>query len=105
MGCLNVSLTLQGGNLGAEVSLNKGISASAAVVSKSLLPQVTCLPCLSTTIREIASHIKAQCSVICSLADVGKYLDVTPADVQWITDDVGIFFEVESNVEWIIVTS
>lgn len=102
MGCLNVSLTLQGGNLGADVSLSKVISASAAVVGKSLLPQVTCLPCLSATIREIASHIKAQCSVICELADVGKYLDVTPVDIQWITDDLGVFFDIESNVEWVV---
>lgn len=104
MGCLKVSLTLQGGNLGAKVNLNKGIIASAAVVSESIFPQVT-FTGLRAGLNELTSRLQAQCSIVCNLADLGKYLDVTPSDVQWITDDVGVFFDVESNVEWIVVTS
>ena len=103
MGCLNVSLTLQGGNLGAEVNLNKGIIASASVASKSLVPQIT-FTGLMAGLNELTSRLKAQCSIVCKLAELGKYLEVTPADVQWITDDIGVFFDVESNVEWIVIT-
>lgn len=53
----------------------------------------------------LSEGLKVRCSIICSLADVGSYLEVSPADIQWITDDMGVYFDVESNVEWIIVTS
>ena len=43
-------------------------------------------------------------SVVCSLSDF-YYMEVSPAEIQWITDDMGVFFDVESNVNWIITTN
>jgi hypothetical protein len=53
----------------------------------------------------IKRHLGVRCSIVCSLSEVVEFLNVTPADIQWITDDMGVFYEVESNVDWIIVTS
>lgn len=53
----------------------------------------------------INKHLNVRCSIICSLSEVIEFLKVTPSDIQWITDDMGVFYEVESNVDWIIVTS
>lgn len=57
---------------------------------------------VKVSLYDAATHLNVKCSVVCSLAEIGDYLEVTPADIQWITDDVGVFFEVESNVDWII---
>ena len=46
----------------------------------------------------------ARCSIVCSLAHVADFLEITPTEIQWITDDIGVFFDVQSNVEWIITT-
>ena len=40
-----------------------------------------------------------------SVSEMVDFLRVTPTEIQWITDDMGVFFDVESNVDWIIVTS
>lgn len=53
----------------------------------------------------VGEHLKARCSIVCSIDLIKEYLNVTPDEVQWITDDMGVFFDVESNVEWIVVTS
>ena len=69
---------------------------------------VTCdvyLPQAVSVVDAIKSHLNVRCSIVCSLAEVVEYLNVSPEDIQWITDDMGVFFDVESNVDWIIVTS
>lgn len=53
----------------------------------------------------VEKHLRVRCSIVCSLSEITDYLNVTPKDIQWITDDMGVFFDVESNVDWIIVTS
>ena len=50
-----------------------------------------------------AHHPIVRCGIVCSLTDI--ILNVTPDEIQWITDDTGVFFDVESNVEWIVLTS
>ena len=62
-------------------------------------------PSLGVSIADSEKHIKARCSIVCSLSEVSDFLWVTPTDIQWITDDMGVFYDVESNVDWIIVTS
>ena len=59
--------------------------------------------CLSAADSD--KHIGVRCSIVCTLSEVVGYISVTPKEIQWITDDVGVFFDVESNVDWIIVTS
>lgn len=58
-----------------------------------------------STIDSIKKHLNVRTSIVCSLSEVVDFLRVTPAEIQWITDDMGVFYDVESNVDWIIVTS
>ena len=61
-------------------------------------------------ITDEGQHLKAYCSIVCSIGvpdgpgelPIVKYLRVLPDEVQWITDDMGVFFDVESNTEWIV---
>ena len=83
--CLSVSVTKKEKSLEASVSL-----ASDSVSAKILL------------LRE---NLKVRCSIVCSLAEMVEYLKVSPEEVQWITDEVGVFFDVRSNVEWKVINS
>ena len=82
MSCLNVNATLASGVLTAIAS-----DASAH---------------LKVRASRIGSNLIVRCSVVCSLSEFAKWLNVSPSEVQWITDDVGVFYDVKSNVEWII---
>lgn len=55
-------------------------------------------------VANITKPIMANVSIVCGLSDF-YYMNVTPTEVQWITDDTGVFFDVESNVQWIIITN
>ena len=61
--------------------------------------------CISAKITPQGEHIRFKCSIVCTLKQIGDYLNVTPAEIQWITDDMGVYFDVQSNLDWIIVTS
>lgn len=47
--------------------------------------------------------INVKFRVVCSLTQLDKFLKVTPENIQWITNDTGVYYDVESNVEWVIV--
>ena len=57
---------------------------------------------LSVLTARLGERLKATVSIICSLAEFVAFLDVSPDEIQWITDDLGVYYEVKSNVEWII---
>lgn len=59
---------------------------------------------LKAIVDNMTKPIMASVSVVCSLSDF-YYMNVSPNEVQWITDDTGVFFDVESNVQWTIVTN
>ena len=59
---------------------------------------------MRATSSDLGEHLKLRCSLVCSVSDL-FYMNVTPAEVQWITDDMGVYFDVESNVEWIVLTT
>lgn len=62
-------------------------------------------PFLVSAVDTIKKHLSVRTSIVCSLSEVVDFLRVTPTEIQWITDDMGVFYDVESNVDWIIVTS
>lgn len=74
--------------------VSKGISVSLRSVSDTL----RCYP------TDAALHLNAKCSLVCTPAHIGDYLEVSPSETQWITDGVGVFFDVSSNMEWIVLT-
>lgn len=79
-----VAMTIIGGNVNATINMaNKEL---VAIVS------------------DVSSRLKTRCSVICSINDLSTYLNVSPEEIQWITEDVGVVYNVESNTNWIVVT-
>lgn len=96
MGCLNVNISKLGSRIVPSISrIGDGIKALLTRVEEPMNAFAT----------DIAEHLNVRCSIVCSLSEITDYLNVTPNDIQWITDDMGVFFDVESNVDWIIVTS
>ena len=60
---------------------------------------------LAASVTRISKEvIKARCRIICNLEQVLAFIDVSPNEIQWVTEDMGVYFDVVSNVEWIIVT-
>ena len=59
---------------------------------------------LKVITERIHDPLSVNVSVVCNLSDF-YYMEVSPAEIQWITDDMGVFFDVESNVNWIVTTN
>lgn len=95
MGCLNVKVTNLHNPIECGINrIGKGIKALLTRVGEPMNAIAT----------DIAEHLNVRCSIVCSVSDL-RYINVSPTEIQWITNDTGVFFDVESNVEWIIVTS
>ena len=75
--------------------IGEGIDAYASLIGDRLAGMLS----------RVGDGIKASVSIICSLSDFRAFLNVSPEEVQWITDEIGIFYDVESNVEWVVLTS
>lgn len=98
MACINVHIkNIVGSCLSATMNrIGSGLSVDVSRVTN---------PLRVSAADSIKEHLKARASIVCSLSEVVDFLRVTPTEIQWITDDMGVFFDVESNVDWIIVTS
>lgn len=109
MACIEVKVNPIKSKLGDNLSISRlgeGIKANIKNVGENIVVNILELSNrLHARVLNTSSGLNVKCSIICTLTEVGHYLEVTPADVQWITDDMGVFYDVESNVEWIIVTS
>ena len=56
---------------------------------------------LGLSVVDSTPHLNLACDVVCSLENT-VWLRVTPEEVQWITDDIGVFYDVESNTSWTV---
>lgn len=96
------------GCITARVSSATGacITASVSRVGEGMTANVECVVgSLSVSADDVAEHLNVRCSMVCSLSRVTNWLRVSPNEVQWITDDIGVFFDVEASGDWIVVTS
>ena len=100
--CLNASIT----------RIGKGIVASLTDVATHLLPSIrykggiiarvkSNTEGIKVSANDIAKHLNARVGIVCSL-NKEEYLRVSPNEIQWITDNVGVFFDVESNTNWLV---
>ena len=115
MSCLTVTCSRLGDGISASSSrIGEGVTASASLlpvaefnvgrIGEGIEAYVSLMgERLTGLASRIGEGIKATVSIICSLEEFVAFLNVSPDEVQWITDDIGVFFEVESNVEWIVV--
>lgn len=90
---LNVKALRIGEGLAASVESGEHLSAFATATCKRM----------AASAQELGERLQARCSIICSVGgEPVYYVRVSPDEVQWITDDMGVFFDVESNTEWIV---
>ena len=114
MACINVSvqtfspsidvmLTTMRENLRVYNRTDEQVKASVSSVGKSIKATSSLKrDKLSVSAARLGERFKATVSIICSLAEFVAFLEVSPDEIQWITDDLGVYYEVKSNVEWII---
>lgn len=93
MSCLNITVTNMSSPLQVVAERLGGIVL--AVIKSS-----NALNC-SISDKLIDKHLKLTCGVVCTIADI-HYLRVSPSDVQWITPDIGVVYQVTSDTDWII---
>lgn len=109
MSCIEVNLTFDVPAKPKVTRVDSGLSAIVHKIGEDHRDKlsVLCLreESLVPQISRIGGEADLKCSIVCTLEEVMPYLEVSPQEIQWITDDAGVFFDVESNVEWIIVTS
>lgn len=84
MSCLNVNVKLLRNPLVLSTERIGGISANVSLASIPL---------------------SVRCSIVCSIKELHNYIKVSPKEIQWITPEYGIVYNVLSDVDWIIVTS
>lgn len=128
MSCLNTKITRKGNPISLRITnTSKNLLASitsAWHVMTATFSVVCSLPLANVTrmgspmsskvtsayerlfasVTKQENGISIKLSMVCSLSKVAEYLRVSPSDIQWITDDIGVYFDVESNVKWIVTT-
>lgn len=104
MSCLNVRVSRIGDGLGSQGSYaGERLKVRVSLVKKALSSIASDVsPHLKAKASRIGNALVVKCSVVCSLSEFTKWLNVSPSEVQWITDETGVFYDIRSNVEWII---
>lgn len=95
MSCINVDIKLLNNPLAISTERVGGINASATLAVNPII----------VSIFDIIIHPKVRTSIVCSIKELKNYLNVSPEEVQWITPDYGIVYNVYSDMDWIIVTN
>lgn len=105
MSCLSVNITraTEGFQIGVE-RIGEQMSVNVEKTTPALSVALSLIPSLSATLSLIGERLKASVSIVCTVSEIKEWLKVSPQEVQWITDDMGVFYDVVSNVEWIVVT-
>ena len=96
MGCLSVDIARLGASPIVNITNLGGLALSVKRVGEPLRLAV------SDILKGL--HLNITCGIVCSISEL-HYLKVSPSDVQWITPDYGVVYSVESDTNWIIVTS
>lgn len=94
MSCLNITIKKLGESLAL---MAKRIGDIAVEIHRYDKPIVVIA-------EDAGNHLKIECGIVCSVSDL-PYLRVSPQEVQWITPDEGIIYNVESDTDWVILTS
>lgn len=95
MGCISANISLLNTGLKARIGREGGLEASCLLLN----------PPLNILVQNLVKPLKVSFGVVCSVESNGKYLKVSPYDIQWITPDSDIVFIVKSNVDWEIETN
>lgn len=103
MSCLSVLV----GRIANDLNVSCKIASETTRVSLLLDHDNLSISCkivsnvTDISITRIHSDLNVSCGIVCSLAEV-LYLDVSPQEIQWITEDMGVVYNVSSNTSWTI---
>lgn len=104
MSCLNISIEHLHNPIKAATQRIDKLTSLVCAAGENIQVSTQKLKAqLQGITASITDSITVNINVVCSLSDF-YYMDVSPGDIQWITDDTGVFYDVESNVNWIIIT-
>lgn len=95
MSCINLDIRVINEPLVLSMERIGGMSVGVSMASEQM----------SIRVIDTVTHPKMRVSIVCSIKELRGYLNVSPEDIQWITPDYGIIYKVESDTDWIIVTS
>ena len=106
MSCLSVNISRATDGLEVEMRKVAGgdMDVEITKASPSLNVALSIIPKFNVACSLIGERLKATVGIVCTLSEVKEWLKVSPQEVQWITDDMGVYYDVVSNVEWIVVT-
>lgn len=111
MGCINVKTSTNNRGINVIFNVNKPITVAVTPFVCNYNVECSCTKGINVTTNIVPisniivtphiNGISVKCGIVCSLADV-IYVRVSPQEIQWITEDEVIVYNVESNTNWII---
>lgn len=102
IGAINALAKRISESLSVDVVPSEFLSVAVESLSHPIVPslRLSTKP-LGLSVVDSTPHLNLACDVVCSL-EKATWLRVTPEEVQWITDDIGVFYDVESNTSWTV---
>lgn len=93
MSCIDVKVKLMAIPSSVSIETFEGIALKTLLLSKVI----------NSNIKRISLPINVRCGLMCTAEELNYYLNVTPEAHQWITVDIDITYNIESNTNWIII--
>lgn len=101
--CFDIAVALASGVSISSSRILGNQDCEARLVTKPLVVKASVAQGMQVAATRMHDPLDVACRMICSVSDLAAWLRVTPEEVQWITDDMGVYFDVVSNVEWTVV--
>jgi hypothetical protein len=105
MSCLSVNINIIPSKFEVGTTLLNKLNVNITNISNGLIILLNKInEDLKLNISDIyQKHLTVSYGIVCSIK-TENYLQVSPEDVQWITEDSDIIYIVKSNMNWKIIT-
>ena len=105
MSCLSVNINIIPSKFEVDTTLLNKLNVNITNISNGLVILLNKInEDLKLNISDIyQKHLTVSYGIVCSIK-TENYLQVSPEDVQWITEDSDIIYIVKSNTNWKIIT-
>lgn len=105
MSCLSVNINIIPSKFEVGTTLLNKLNVNITNISNGLVILLNKInEDLKLNISDIyQKHLTVSYGIVCSIK-TENYLQVSPEDVQWITEDSDIIYIIKSNTNWEIIT-
>lgn len=105
MSCLSVNINIIPSKFEVDTTLLNKLNVNITNISNGLVILLNKInEDLKLNISDIyQKHLTISYGIVCSIK-TENYLQVSPEDIQWITEDSDIIYIVKSNMNWEIIT-